>query len=548
MSSISMRRIRVNTRLNIMSASVMVVMALLCGYVYITVENIRVGSPVANALNERSTLLADIMPPPVSLLPIDHCIRNALVATKPEAVQTLLTQYADNVKQYRERVTYWRSNIDEHSRDLFTKASTASDKYIEIFESKYLLAIREGKTKDAAAAVQTGELAELYAISQGAIEELSVATSTKLEQETKTAIADARSAKVNIIATMIAAALIVMLFSFFISRSLKLPLAAMLAKIGEMTQNNDLSQRLDESETDELSDMGRFFNQFVSRVQTLIQEVASTTRNVAAASTEIAASAEQMSTGMKSQQEQTQQVSAAIEEMSASVVEVAKKSADASQFAENSGKDAHDGGEVVQQTVVEMKGIAQQVNESAGAVSSLGKKSEQIGQIIGVINDIADQTNLLALNAAIEAARAGEHGRGFAVVADEVRKLAERTQKATEEVAQSIREIQAETTTAVSKMQAGTTKVTAGVELAASAGSALSKITASSQNLRAMVQSIAAAAEEQSAASGEIAKNVERINAVTRESTQGATQSASAASQLSAQAETLQQLVGKFKI
>ncbi|MFO0492942.1 MAG: methyl-accepting chemotaxis protein, partial [bacterium] len=212
------------------------------------------------------------------------------------------------------------------------------------------------------------------------------------------------------------------------------------------------------------------------------------------------------------------------------------------------GKDAHDGGEVVQQTVIEMKGIAQQVNESAGAVSSLGKKSEQIGQIIGVINDIADQTNLLALNAAIEAARAGEHGRGFAVVADEVRKLAERTQKATEEVAQSIREIQTETTTAVSKMQAGTTKVTAGVELAASAGSALSKITASSQNLRAMVQSIAAAAEEQSAASGEIAKNVERINAVTRESTQGATQSASAASQLSAQAETLQQLVGKFKI
>jgi len=548
MSSISMRRIRVNARLNVMSASVMVVMALLCGYVYFTVENIRVGSPVANALNDRSTLLADIMPPPASLLPIDHCIRNALVATKPEAVQTLLTQYADNVRQYRERITHWRSNIDEHSRDLFTKATTASDKYIEIFESKYLLAIREGKTKDAAAAIQTGELAELYAISQGAIEELSVATSTKLEQETMAAIAQAQSAKVNIIATMTASALIVMIFGFFISRSLKLPLAAMLAKIGEMTQNNDLTQRLDESETDELSDMGRFFNQFVSRVQTLIQEVASTTRNVAAASTEIAASAEQMSTGMKSQQEQTQQVSAAIEEMSASVIEVAKKSADASQFAENSGKDAHDGGEVVQQTVIEMKGIAQQVNESAGAVSSLGKKSEQIGQIIGVINDIADQTNLLALNAAIEAARAGEHGRGFAVVADEVRKLAERTQKATEEVAQSIREIQTETTTAVSKMQAGTTKVTAGVELAASAGSALSKITASSQNLRAMVQSIAAAAEEQSAASGEIAKNVERINAVTRESTQGATQSASAASQLSAQAETLQQLVGKFKI
>jgi methyl-accepting chemotaxis protein len=271
--------------------------------------------------------------------------------------------------------------------------------------------------------------------------------------------------------------------------------------------------------------------------------------------TDLGASADQISSsaaeGLRATQHQNENLRKMLDgvnDMCTSAGQIAESSRKANDAAKRTGEMAGQGDKDVAQTIEGMGRIDTTVSDGARSVGKLGERSREIGQIIAVINDIADQTNLLALNAAIEAARAGEHGRGFAVVADEVRKLAERTQKATEEVAQSIREIQTETTTAVSKMQAGTTKVTAGVELAASAGSALSKITASSQNLRAMVQSIAAAAEEQSAASGEIAKNVERINAVTRESTQGATQSASAASQLSAQAETLQQLVGKFKI
>ncbi|MFN4840661.1 MAG: methyl-accepting chemotaxis protein, partial [Phycisphaerales bacterium] len=144
--------------------------------------------------------------------------------------------------------------------------------------------------------------------------------------------------------------------------------------------------------------------------------------------------------------------------------------------------------------------------------------------------------------------RAGEHGRGFAVVADEVRKLAERTTQATKEVAVSIREIQGETTTAVERIEAGTSKVNTGVELAGNAGVALEKIVAGSTTLQSMVQSIAAAAEQQSAAGEQISRSVETINAVTRESTEGAEQSAKAAAQLSTQAEVLGKLVGKFKI
>jgi methyl-accepting chemotaxis protein len=277
-------------------------------------------------------------------------------------------------------------------------------------------------------------------------------------------------------------------------------------------------------------------------------QVRDTTQVVASASTEIAASAEEMACGLQTQEQQTQQVAAAIEEMSQSVMEVAGKSADASAAAEESQHLAEQGGKIVSNTVSTMQGIESDVNDSAATVNELGKRSQMIGEIIGVINDIADQTNLLALNAAIEAARAGEHGRGFAVVADEVRKLAERTQQATEEVSQSIRGIQAETDSAVQRIESSTGRVSKGVELATEAGSALSTIVRSSQSLQSMVQGIAAAANQQSAASGEIARAVEGINAVTRQSSEGASQAAQAASDLAHQSERLQSLVSRFRL
>lgn len=337
-------------------------------------------------------------------------------------------------------------------------------------------------------------------------------------------------------------------FVFLLRAMFGKPIKLLIERVKDIAQGEgDLTQRVEVNSQDEIGQLGGWFNQFVAKIHDVVAEVSSTTRDVASAATEIAASSEEMAAGMNEQNQQVTQISSAIEEMSASVVEVARKSSDAANNAAQSGKVAEEGGQVVTDTITGMQAISEAVTASAASVQELGKRGEQIGEIIEVINDIADQTNLLALNAAIEAARAGEHGRGFAVVADEVRKLADRTTKATEEIAQSIEAIQTETGEAVKRMNAGTEQVSTGVEKATAAGQSLTQIVTSAREVATMIQSIAAAAEEQSAASEQVSRNIEGISAVTRQSTEGTNQAAAAAAQLSSKAEQLQSLVSKFK-
>ena len=338
------------------------------------------------------------------------------------------------------------------------------------------------------------------------------------------------------------------LASVILTRTITKPINKMVDRLKDIAQGEgDLTQRVDQDRKDELGELAKWFNTFIEKIHDVIFEVRGTTLEVTSAATQIAASSEQMAQGMDTQKQQVMQISSAIEEMASSVVEVARKSGEAANNATESGQAAQEGGQVVDQTIQGMNAIREAVAAGTTSVTELGNRGQQIGQIIEVINDIADQTNLLALNAAIEAARAGEHGRGFAVVADEVRKLADRTTKATEEIAGSIKAIQTETDQAVSRMNAGTEQVASGVDRATQAGKSLQRIVSSTREVAAMIQSIAAAAEQQSAASDQVSRSVDAVSTVSQQTAEGAKQSASAASQLSAKTEQLQTLVSKFK-
>jgi methyl-accepting chemotaxis protein len=310
----------------------------------------------------------------------------------------------------------------------------------------------------------------------------------------------------------------------------------------------DLSKRVEVESEDELGQMGEALNDSVKSLGEMIQTISSSAERIATASEEFSATAAEQASGAETQKNQTHQVATAMQEMSSTVQEVSDNSNKAAEASRKAAEIARRGGSIVEDTLVKMRGIADSVGQTAKKVQELGKSSSQIGEIIGVIDDIADQTNLLALNAAIEAARAGEQGRGFAVVADEVRKLAERTSKATKEITQMIQNIQTETKSAVEAMQSGTKQVELGVESTTQAGSSLQEIITSSERVGEMVMLIATAATEQASTTEEINANIDQIAKITQETAAGANESAKAVQELSSLATELHAIVSKFKV
>jgi methyl-accepting chemotaxis protein len=312
--------------------------------------------------------------------------------------------------------------------------------------------------------------------------------------------------------------------------------------------DGDLSKRLVVKGTDELAQAAHWLNQFIEKISHTISEVIGTTSTLSSATSELNSTADQMATSAEEVACQASTVATASEEMAATSNDIANNCHLAAQSAQLAVDTTQQGFDVVKHTVDGIRDRGERTKRNAQAVSSLGERSDQIGAIVATIEDIADQTNLLALNAAIEAARAGEQGRGFAVVADEVRALADRTTRATKEISEMIKAIQNETRQAIVSMEEGVKGTEKGAAEATQLETALQKIMEQVNAVTMQVSQIATAAEEQTATTSEITNNIHRISDIIVGTSKGAQDTAAASSSLSRMGETLRHLMGQFKL
>ncbi|PAU87345.1 hypothetical protein CK507_11615 [Pseudomonas sp. WN033] len=310
----------------------------------------------------------------------------------------------------------------------------------------------------------------------------------------------------------------------------------------------NLTVAVDYRGQDELGRVARAFNAMRERFHTMVSQLSTATSQLAAAAEETSAVNVQTSDGIRRQQSETEQVAAAMNEMTATVQDVARNAAGAAEAAHAADREAADGRQVLNRTIAVINTLATEVDRAAEVIRQLEQDSETIGSVLDVIRAIAEQTNLLALNAAIEAARAGEQGRGFAVVADEVRSLASRTQKSTTEIQGMIEKLQSGAANAVKVMQSGHQQAQEGVSQVALAGNSLESISLAVTSINDMNAQIASAAEQQSSVAEEINRNIVTVSRIGEQTSEGAQQTAATSEELAQLAAQLQGMVQQFRI
>jgi len=450
----------------------------------------------------------------------------------------------NNAKIAKDLEVYRKASLDDIEKNLLKKFDGAWAKYLTSAQKVIPLSY-EGKNTEAIQLL-TGETQTAFDEAEKVLGDLIRLNEDQARKAFERSEGIVRTISLVMSICILTAIGVGVILAFFISGLISKPVHE-LALQAEKIADGDLTATIHYASQDEVGQLASAFDRMTTTLKETIGKLMDSSTTLASAANQLNRNTDSLVTGAEEVAAQANTVATASEEMSSTTTDIARTCTVAAEGAQHANELAEAGACVVQETIDLMNRISERVHSTAQTVEMLGKRSDEIGEIVGTIEDIADQTNLLALNAAIEAARAGEQGRGFAVVADEVRALAERTTKATKEIAQMIRSIQNETREAVKAMEHGVGDVEKGKDGAGRSGEALHAIVDQINSVSMQVSQIATAAEEQTATTSEISSNIHQISTVIQQSTQGAHESAGAARQLMSLAEELHHIVCRFK-
>ena len=458
-----------------------------------------------------------------------------------------LTKRQKALEVYEASLKLYEPNIaDPGEKDLYQKFTGGYAQYLDV-SNRGLAQIAGGKSADALDTLGGETIMSLFASAQQALTEDFELNARRGTESAKDATSSSKRATwINILAT-IAIVLLSILTGVILTREIA-PRVGRLQRAVEAMAAKDLTASVRVSGTDEIGRLGDAFNSSVASIRDVLHAVAQSAETVSAASTEISARSVQTAGNAHTQSSKTNQIAAAAQEMTATIGEISHNAESAARASRLSAETADQGGAVMQAAAGTMEKIAAATGIVAEKMNSLAHRSEEIGKVVSVIQEISEQTNLLALNAAIEAARAGEHGRGFAVVAGEVRRLAERTKGATEEIATTIRSIQEETRSTLEVMRDSRAAVETGMGETDRARKSLEATIDSSKQVEHQIHLIATAATQQTSASSEISESAGQISQLSIENAQGAQEAVEALKNLASLAADLDGMIRQFNL
>lgn len=463
----------------------------------------------------------------------------------------LIKQHDENIQQARERVEkFFELTQAEQTKAFSAPFFEAYEKWVKTTERIEHERSNNGRRgRSTAIELSFGDAATQFNAARDILDQLTEIVEEHAESEVKYADSAVSKASTVQVSALIIGILICILLILFFPGLVIHPLRQMQRKVDDLSKGDgDLTTRLEIAHMDELGQLAGSIDSFLDNLQQLIKQTVDTTKQVSNAAENQSHITNQTSDTIIEQHSAIDQVATAVTEMAATVQEVEQSASDAAAAAKHADENAKRGQQVVGITISAIKELANDVDNAAQVIGDVEKDSENIGSVLDVIKNIADQTNLLALNAAIEAARAGEQGRGFAVVADEVRSLASRTQSSTQEIQAMIEKLQTATQNAVKVMNGGQEKAQGSVEQATEAGTSLDEITNAVAQISDMNLHIANAAKEQNAVTEEISRNISHITDLSNQTSANADDSRNASSDLADLATDLQQNVGRFKV